>query len=111
LVAHNPEVNWETREAKIIRCPPLYGRAKLKEEKRKKKRKRVVTLKEKKIVRWVIDNKKNWGREDKIKENHRKIKEIVPKKFCYESPKKELTSHTFEYLIYNLKSYNGSRYK
>jgi len=26
---------------------------------------------------------------------------------CYESPKKELTSHTFEYLIYNLKSYNG----
>ena len=26
---------------------------------------------------------------------------------CYESPKKELTSHAFEHLIYNLKSYNG----
>jgi len=25
----------------------------------------------------------------------------------YESPKKELTSHVFEHLIYNLKSYNG----
>ena len=26
---------------------------------------------------------------------------------CYKSPKKELTSHVFEYLIYNLKLYNG----
>jgi len=29
------------------------------------------------------------------------------KVMCYESPKKELTSHAFEHLIYNLKSYNG----
>jgi len=26
---------------------------------------------------------------------------------CYESPKKKLISHAFEYLIYNLKTYNG----
>ena len=26
---------------------------------------------------------------------------------CYESPKKEIVSRTFEHLIYNLKSYNG----
>jgi len=26
---------------------------------------------------------------------------------CYESPKKEIVSHAFEYLIYNLKIYNG----
>jgi len=25
---------------------------------------------------------------------------------CYESPKKEIVSHTFEHLIYNLKTYN-----
>jgi len=32
---------------------------------------------------------------------------IVEYCLCYESPKKELTSHVFEHLIYNLKSYNG----
>ena len=26
---------------------------------------------------------------------------------CYESPKKEITSHAFEWLIHNLKTYNG----
>jgi len=29
----------------------------------------------------VIDNKENWGRKEEIEEDHRKIKEIVPKKF------------------------------
>jgi len=51
LVAHNPEINWKTREVKMTRCPPLCGGAKLKEEERKKRGKRVVTLKEEKIVR------------------------------------------------------------
>ena len=23
LVAHNPKINWETREVKMTRCPPL----------------------------------------------------------------------------------------
>jgi len=26
LAAHNPEINWETREVKMKRCPPLCGR-------------------------------------------------------------------------------------
>jgi len=26
---------------------------------------------------------------------------------CYENPKKEIVSHAFKYLIYNLKLYNG----
>jgi len=25
LVAHNPEINWETGEVKMTRCPPLCG--------------------------------------------------------------------------------------
>ena len=38
LQAHNPEINQETKEIKITRCPPLYGRdTKLKEEKKVKK--------------------------------------------------------------------------
>jgi len=26
LTAHNPEINWETGEVKMTRCPPLCGR-------------------------------------------------------------------------------------
>jgi len=26
LAAHNPEINWETGEVKMTRCPPLYGK-------------------------------------------------------------------------------------
>jgi len=81
LAAYNPEINWETREVKITRCPPLCGNIKSKEEERKKKGKRVATLEEEKIVRWAIDNKEDWGREKEIEEDHRKIEELVPKKF------------------------------
>jgi len=66
----------------MMRCPPLCGRAILKkEEKKVKKRKRVVTLEEERIVRWTIDNKEDWKSEEEIEENHRKIKELVPRKF------------------------------
>ena len=46
-----------------------------------KKEKRVVMLEEEKIVRWAIDDKKDWIREEKVKADHRKIKEMVPRKF------------------------------
>jgi len=52
----------------------------LKEEKRKKKEKRMATLEEKKIVRWVVDDKEDWGREE-VEADHRKIEEIVTQKF------------------------------
>jgi len=51
LQAHNPEINWETEEVKMMRCPPLCGGNKEKEEKKARKGKRVVTLEEEKIVR------------------------------------------------------------
>ena len=81
LAAHNPEINWETREVKIMRYLPLCGGVKEKEKEKKKRGKRVATLEEEKIVRWVIDDKEDQGREEKIEEDHRKIKEIVPRKF------------------------------
>jgi len=65
----------------MTRCLPLCGGIKSKEEERKKKRKRVATLEEEKIVRWAIDDKEDWGREKEIEEDHRKIEELVPKKF------------------------------
>ena len=49
LAAHNLEINWETEEVKMTRCPSLCGRVKIKE--RKKERRRVVTLEEEKIIR------------------------------------------------------------
>jgi len=36
-----------------------------------------VTLEEEKIVKWAIDDKKNWGREEEIEADYKKIKEIV----------------------------------
>ena len=44
LQAHNPEINWETGEVRITRCPPICGRSlavKGDIEKRKKIGKRV----------------------------------------------------------------------
>jgi len=60
LQAHNPEINWETGEVKMTRYPLLCGRnTKLKEEKGRKRVKRVVTLEEEKMVRWAVDNKED----------------------------------------------------
>ena len=50
LVAHNPEINWETGEVKMTRCPPLCGR-KSQKSKKKEKVKIVATEEEEKIVR------------------------------------------------------------
>ena len=82
LQAHNPEINWETGKVKMTRCPPLCRRnTRLKEKKGKKGVKRVATLEEEKIIRWAVDEKENWGREEEIKEDHRKIEKLVPRKF------------------------------
>jgi len=82
LQAHNPEINWKKEEVKIMRCLPLCGRnTKLKGEKEARKRKRVATLEEEKIVRWAVDNKKDWGREEEVEVDYRKIKEMVSWKF------------------------------
>ena len=77
LAVHNPKINWETKEIKMTRCLPLCsGRSQTKE-----KVKRIVTLKKERIVRWAINNKEDWGKEEEIKEDHRKIEEMVPKRF------------------------------
>ena len=82
LQAYNPEINQETKEVKMIKCLPLCGRnTKLKERQKAKKEKRVVILKEKKIVKQAIDNKENQRREEEVKVDHRKIKEMVLRKF------------------------------
>jgi len=62
----------------MTRCPPLYSRTR---PRGVEKGKRVATLEEEKIIRWTINDKEDWKREEKIKEDHRKIEELVPRKF------------------------------
>ena len=82
LQAHNPEINWEMGEVKMMRCLLLCRRnIKLKEEKKARRIKRVVTTEEEKIVRWAIDKKEDWRREEEVKADHRKIERIVLQKF------------------------------
>ena len=77
MAVHNPEINWETREVKMTRCLPLCGGRSPKKEKVK----RIVTLEEEKIVRWVIDNKEDWKKEKEMEKDYKKIEEMVPKRF------------------------------
>jgi len=41
----------------------------------------VVIIKEGKIVRWAVDNKEDWRREEEVEADHKKIEEIVSQKF------------------------------
>ena len=36
---------------------------------------------ERKIVRWAVDKKEDWGREEEIEADHRKVEEMVLKRF------------------------------
>jgi len=70
LVAHNPEINWETGEVKMTRCPPLCGRT---PEKKIVKRKQ-TTEEDKKDLRWTMEERE---RKEEIEEDHRKVEELV----------------------------------
>jgi len=38
-------------------------------------------LEEEKIVRWAVDDKKDWERKEEVKVDYRKIEEMVSQKF------------------------------
>ena len=46
-----------------------------------KKGKRIVTLEEEKMVRWAMEDKEDWKRDEEVKVDHKKIEEMVPKRF------------------------------
>ena len=107
LQAYNLEINWETREVKIMRYLPLYGKTgQKKEEKKVKRGKRVVILEEEKIVRQTIDDKRDWGKKEEMEEDYRKIEKLVPRRFLkqrkvFEKVKLErmLTRKTWDHTI------------
>ena len=65
LAAHNPEIDWKKGEVRMMRCPPLCGKA-VKIKGKKKAREN-----ERKIVRWAVDEKEDWGREEEMEADHR----------------------------------------
>ena len=75
LAAHNPEIDWEKGEVRMTRCPPLCRKTV------KIKGKKEIREDEKKIVKWAVDEKEDWGKEEEMEADHRKVEEMVPKKF------------------------------
>ena len=75
MVAHNPEIDWEKGEVRMTRCSLLCGKAV------NIKKKREIREDKKKIVRWTVDEKEDWGREEEMEADHRKVEKIVPKRF------------------------------
>jgi len=74
LAVHNPEINWETGEVRMIRCPPLCGQV----PKKKVIRKRQPTKENKSDLRWTMKEKE---RREEIMDDHRKVEELVPQQF------------------------------
>jgi len=75
LAAHNSKIDWEKREVRMMRCPPLC------EKTVRIKGKKEIRENEKKIVRWAVDEKEDWGRKEEIEVDYRKVEEMVPKRF------------------------------
>jgi len=55
LAVHNLEIDWEKGEVRMTRCPPLCGKM------IKIKGKKEIREDKKKIVRWAVDEKEDWG--------------------------------------------------
>jgi len=86
LQVHNPEIDWAKGEVKMMRCPPICGQYMGKKEMGPEIRKRRQGKKETqgdKIerIRWAADKKEDWGREEEMELDHRKVEAIVPRRF------------------------------
>jgi len=53
LAAHNPEIDWEKGEVKMMRCPPICGKRK-QEEGKEKEVKRVKRNKDEEILKKLV---------------------------------------------------------
>jgi len=85
LAAHDLEIYWEKREVKMTRCPPWCSKdnrsKEVKKRQKKVRRKETRKTEEEKAIDWAANEKEDWGREEEMEIDHRKIKGMVPKKF------------------------------
>ena len=82
LQAHNPEINWETREVRMTRCPQICGRSLVVKgdiEKRKKIGKRVRAVEKADRDEWkmLIEEKFN----NEVELDKEKVRKMVPQRF------------------------------
>jgi len=100
LACHNLEIDWRTREVKLIRCPEECekqwrpeqeksgwqkqkkeeakaeaGRKQEEREKRKQKERKIVEVK-RVVEKWEI-----WNEEEEAARSEKEVKKLVPKKF------------------------------
>jgi len=59
----------------MTRCLPLCGKVV------RIKKKKETREDERKMVRWAVDEKEDWGREEEMEADHKKVEEMVPKWF------------------------------
>jgi len=71
LAAYNLEINWETREVKISRCPLWYG-------KKMTVKQREPKVENRKDLRWTMEDRE---REEETREDRKKVEDMVPKRF------------------------------
>jgi len=71
LAVHNPEINWETREVKMLRYPPWCGR-------KVAVKQREAKVEDGKDLRWTMEDR---AKEDEAEEDRRKVEDMVPKRF------------------------------
>jgi len=69
LAAHNPEINWEMGEVKMLRCPPWCG---------KQIKQREAKVEDGKDLRWMMEERE---RQEEAIENRQKVEDMVPKRF------------------------------
>jgi len=80
LAVHNPEIDWEKGKVELTRCPPWYGKSNEGKE-RVKPKERMRGTEEEKAISWTADKKEDWGREEEMEIDHRKIETMVPKRY------------------------------
>jgi len=79
LQAHNPEINWETREVRMTRCPQICGRSLVVKgdiEKRKKIGKRVRAVEKADRDEWKISIEEKFN--NKVELDREKVRKMVP---------------------------------
>ena len=84
LAAHNPEINWEIGEVKMMRCPPLCGKKVEITKTVEKGKRRIQTNKLRRVDKRDEDDWE-WLMKDKFDEeeilDREKVQRIVPKQF------------------------------
>ena len=81
LMAHNPEIDWEKGKVKLTRCLPWCGKDNKKKKRVEHRGRETRTVEGEKAISWAADEKEDWGREEEMEIDYRKIETMVPKRF------------------------------